>query len=68
MIKDEALDEIRAVRKQISSLYGNEITPFLNHYRALDKKYSHRLQSNAKKKPDIISQYSVDRDLTVAAN
>ena len=68
MIKDEALDEIRAVRELISERYGNEIIPFLNHYRDLDKKYSHRLQSNALVKPDMISQYSVDRNLTVAAS
>ncbi len=42
MLKDEAIEEIRTVREQISEQYEHDVTRFLNHYRELDKKYQQR--------------------------
>jgi len=46
MFKDEAIDEIRAIRQRISLQYEDDVTQFLDHYRKLDQKYSHRLQKS----------------------
>jgi hypothetical protein len=46
MFKDEAIDEIRAIRQRISLQYEDDVTQFLDHYRKLDKKYSHRLKKD----------------------
>ena len=39
MKKDQAIEDIREVRKRISRQYGDDITAFLDHYRSLETKY-----------------------------
>ena len=43
MTRDKAIEEIRAVRKQISEAYGHDVKAFLEHYRALETQYKERL-------------------------
>ena len=43
MTRDEAIEEIRAVRKQISEAYGHNVKAFLEHYRTLETQYKERL-------------------------
>ena len=43
MTPDEAIEEIRAVRKQISEAYGHNVKAFLEHYRTLETQYKERL-------------------------
>jgi len=43
MTPDKAIEEIRAVRKQISEAYGHDVKAFLEHYRALETQYKERL-------------------------
>jgi hypothetical protein len=47
MFKDEAIDELRAIRQRISLQYEDDVTQFLNHYRNLDKKYRHRIKKSS---------------------
>jgi len=43
MTPDKAIEEIRAVRRQISEAYGHDVKAFLEHYRALETQYKERL-------------------------
>jgi hypothetical protein len=43
MMHDKAIEEIRAVRKQISAAYGHDVKAFLEHYRALETQYKEKL-------------------------
>ena len=43
MTPDKALEEIRAVRQQISAAYGHDVKAFLEHYRELERQYQERL-------------------------
>jgi hypothetical protein len=43
MTPDKALEEIRAVRQQISATYGHDVKAFLEHYRELERQYQERL-------------------------
>ena len=43
MKPDQAIEEIREVRKRISRQYHDDITALLNHYRSLETKYADRL-------------------------
>jgi hypothetical protein len=43
MTRDKALEEIRAVRQQISETYGHDVKAFLEHYRNLECQYQERL-------------------------
>jgi hypothetical protein len=43
MTQDKAIEEIRAVRKQISAAYGHDVKAFLEHYRALETQYKEKL-------------------------
>ena len=43
MTQDKALEEIRAVRQQISEAYGHDVKAFLEHYRELERQYQERL-------------------------
>ena len=43
MTPDKALEEIRAVRQQISETYGHDVKVFLEHYRELERQYQERL-------------------------
>jgi hypothetical protein len=45
MTPDKALEEIRAVRQQISAAYGHDVKAFLEHYRELERQYQERLIS-----------------------
>jgi hypothetical protein len=40
--KDVLIDEIRAVRHQISAEFGHDTAALLNHYRQLEKNYKGR--------------------------
>ncbi len=51
MIPDKAIEEIRAVRQQISEQYGYDITAFLDHYRELEKQYKDRLVATRDTEP-----------------
>jgi hypothetical protein len=42
MKKDILIDEIRAVRHQISEEFGHDTAALLNYYRQLEKKYNGR--------------------------
>lgn len=43
MTPDKAIEEIRAVRQQISETYGHDVKAFLEHYRELERQYQERL-------------------------
>ncbi len=43
MTPDKALEEICAVRQQISEIYGHDVKVFLEHYRELERQYQERL-------------------------
>jgi hypothetical protein len=43
MTHDKAIEEIRAVRKQISAAYGHDVKAFLEHYRILETQYKEKL-------------------------
>ena len=43
MTPDKALEEIRAVRQQISETYGHDVKAFLEHYRELERQYQEKL-------------------------
>jgi hypothetical protein len=43
MMKDKAIEEVHAVRKQISEDYRHDIKTFLEHYRELESQYKERL-------------------------
>ena len=43
MTPDKALEEIRAIRRQISETYGHDVKAFLEHYRELERQYQERL-------------------------
>jgi hypothetical protein len=43
MTPDQAIEEIRAVRQQISEAYGHDVKAFLEHYRELERQYQERL-------------------------
>ena len=43
MKKDPLIDEIRAVRHQISSQFGHDTKALSDHYRKLEEKYKERL-------------------------
>jgi len=43
MTPDQAIEEIRAVRQQISEAYGHDVKAFLEHYRVLERQYQERL-------------------------
>ena len=43
MTPDKAIEEIRAVRQQISEAYGHDVKAFLEHYRELERQYQERL-------------------------
>ena len=45
MKTDQAIEEIRETRKQISRKYNDNITALLNHYRTLEDKYATRMIS-----------------------
>jgi hypothetical protein len=45
MTPDKAIEEIRAVRQQISEAYGHDVKAFLEHYRELERQYPERLIS-----------------------
>ena len=62
MTPDKALEEIRAVRQQISETYGHDVKAFLEHYRELERQYQERLISrqDAETKPPRV-QAEADR-------
>jgi hypothetical protein len=43
MTPDKAIEEIHAVRREISAAYGHDVQAFLEHYRALETQYKERL-------------------------
>ena len=43
MAQDKALEEMQAVRQQISETYGHDVKAFLEHYRELERQYQERL-------------------------
>jgi len=43
MTPDKAIEEIRAVRQQISEAYDHDVKAFLEHYRELERQYQGRL-------------------------
>jgi hypothetical protein len=43
MTPDQAIEEIRAVRQQISEAYGHDVKAFLDHYRELERQYQEKL-------------------------
>jgi hypothetical protein len=43
MRKDAAIEEIRAVRHQISAEFGHDTKRLLDHYRSLEEQYEHRM-------------------------
>jgi hypothetical protein len=43
MTPDKAIEEIRAIRQQISEAYGHNVKAFLEHYRELERQYQERL-------------------------
>jgi hypothetical protein len=43
MKPDQAIEEIRDVRKRISHDYHDDISALLNHYRSLESNYANRL-------------------------
>jgi hypothetical protein len=53
MTPDKALEEICAVRQQISEIYGHDVKVFLEHYRELERQYQERLvgRKDAKTRP-----------------
>ncbi len=47
MKPDAAIGEIREVRHRISERFGHDTKAFLDHYRALEKKYKDRMLSES---------------------
>jgi len=43
MWKDAAIEEIRAVRHEISAQFGHDTKALLDHYRDLERQYEDRL-------------------------
>ncbi len=43
MRPDPAIEEIRAVRRQISAEHGHDTHRLVEHYRELEKKYADRM-------------------------
>ena len=43
MQTDEAIEEIRRVRHEISEEFGHDTQALLDHYRSLEKRYQHRM-------------------------
>jgi hypothetical protein len=43
MTPDRALEEIRAVRQQISETYGHDVKAFLEHYREFERQHQEKL-------------------------
>ena len=43
MQKDQAIEEIRAVRHKISSQFGHNTKALLDHYKELEKRYAGRI-------------------------
>jgi hypothetical protein len=43
MTPDQAIEEIRAVRRRISEAYGHDVKAFLEHYRELERQYQKSL-------------------------
>lgn len=43
MQTDEAIEEIRRVRHEISEEFGHDTQALLDHYRSLEQRYQHRL-------------------------
>lgn len=43
MAKDQAIEEIRAVRRAISAEHGHDTRALLDHYRQMEKRYPDRL-------------------------
>ena len=45
MKSDKAIEEVRAVRRQISAEYGHDTKALLDHYKGLEKHYQDRIVS-----------------------
>jgi hypothetical protein len=43
MTRDEAIEEIRDVRRAISTEFGHDTRALLDHYRELERRYADRL-------------------------
>ena len=43
MKKDEAIEEIRKVRHQISAEHGHDTMALLSHYKKIESKYASRI-------------------------
>jgi hypothetical protein len=43
MTRDEAIEEIREVRRAISAEFGHDTRALLDHYRELERRYADRL-------------------------
>ena len=43
MTRDEAIEEIREVRRAISAEFGDDTRALLDHYRELERRYADRL-------------------------
>ena len=45
MKKDQAIEEIRSIRHEISEKFGHDTKALLDHYKELEKKYADRILS-----------------------
>ncbi|MCX7048047.1 MAG: hypothetical protein NTX50_21490 [Candidatus Sumerlaeota bacterium] len=50
MKRDIAIEEIRAVRHQISEQFDHDTSAFLNYYRGMEKNYKERMLKEANDK------------------
>jgi hypothetical protein len=48
MSSDEAIEEIRKVRQEISEEYGHDTKSLLDHYKELEQKFKDRILSKEK--------------------
>ena len=63
MKKDQAIEDIREVRKQISRQHHDDITMLLDHYRSLETRYTNRLISYKRHHKQVSSSHKKDDGL-----
>ncbi len=56
MLHDEAIDEIREVRHQISERFGHDTKAILDHYKSLESEYSDRMVSEGSRTSNLSSR------------
>ncbi|MGD9854627.1 MAG: hypothetical protein AB7U20_06710 [Planctomycetaceae bacterium] len=66
MKPDPPIDEIRAIRHQISAEHGHDPRRLVEHYRKLQEKYKDRLISPGREEPPA-NEVSAEEEVPAAA-